>query len=69
MGISFFTDIIFVNCCQIVHWRNHLTFPEEAKLTLEAKDLICRLLCDVELRLGTGGARQIKVRFLCFPKC
>lgn len=27
----------------------------------EAKDLICRLLCDVEHRLGTGGADQIKV--------
>ena len=53
---------LFVTYCQIVHWRNHLKFPEEANLTLEAKDLICRLLCDVEHRLGTGGADQIKVR-------
>jgi hypothetical protein len=63
MGTHFFTDILFVNCFQIVHWRNHLRFPEEARLTSEAKDLICRLLCDVEHRLGTGGAHQIKVRF------
>lgn len=57
---------------QIVHWRNQLKFPEDAKLSAEAKDLICRLLCDVEHRLGTGGgANQIKVlsqslTFNCF---
>ncbi|EPS57773.1 hypothetical protein M569_17044, partial [Genlisea aurea] len=46
---------------QIVHWRHHLRFPEDAKLSLDARDLICRLLCDVENRLGTGGgANQIK---------
>ena len=32
-------------------------------MSIEAKDLICRLLCDVEHRLGTGGAYQIKVSF------
>lgn len=47
---------------QIVHWRNHLKFPEDSRLSPEAKDLIFRLLCDVEHRLGTGGANQIKVR-------
>lgn len=52
--------------CQIVHWRNQLKFPEEAKLSHEAKDLICRLLCDVEHRLGTGGSNQIKVLFKSF---
>lgn len=58
-----------------MHWRNHLKFPEEARLTPEAKDLICRLMCDVDHRLGTGGADQIKVwcgfcykcSFFCFP--
>ncbi|KAK9149111.1 hypothetical protein Scep_007868 [Stephania cephalantha] len=45
---------------EIVHWRTHLKFPEEARLTPEAKDLICRLLCDVDHRLGTAGADQIK---------
>uniref|UniRef100_A0A803N1Z6 non-specific serine/threonine protein kinase n=1 Tax=Chenopodium quinoa TaxID=63459 RepID=A0A803N1Z6_CHEQI len=44
----------------IVHWRHYLKFPEDAKLTFEAKDLICKLLCDVDHRLGTGGAEQIK---------
>lgn len=46
---------------QIVNWRNHLKFPEEVKLSAEAKDLICRLLCNVEQRIGTRGAYEIKV--------
>jgi len=46
---------------QIVNWRNYLKFPEEVKLSAEAKDLISRLLCNVEQRLGTKGADEIKV--------
>lgn len=54
---------LFAYVCQIVHWKNHLKFPEEVRLSPEAKDLISRLLCDVEHRLGTGGSDQIKVLF------
>jgi hypothetical protein len=46
---------------QIVNWRTHLKFPEEAKLSLEVKDLMSRLLCNVDQRLGTRGADEIKV--------
>ena len=46
---------------QIVNWRSHLKFPEEARLSLEAKDLISKLLCNVDQRLGTKGAHEIKV--------
>ena len=46
-----------------MHWRNHLIFPEDARLSPEAKDLICRLLCDVEHRIGSRGADQLKVIF------
>ncbi|KAJ6382653.1 hypothetical protein OIU77_031148 [Salix suchowensis] len=56
----FYSDDPITTCRKIVHWRNHLKFPEDARLSLEAKDLICRLLCDVEHRLGIGGANQIK---------
>ncbi|KAF4367049.1 hypothetical protein G4B88_016761 [Cannabis sativa] len=56
----FYSDEPIATCRKIVHWRTHLQFPEDAKLTPEAKDLICRLLCDVDHRLGTGGAHQIK---------
>ncbi|KAG8495453.1 hypothetical protein CXB51_013106 [Gossypium anomalum] len=45
---------------KIVHWKSHLRFPEDSRISHEAKDLICRLLCDVDHRLGTGGAHQIK---------
>uniref|UniRef100_A0A0D3HTG4 non-specific serine/threonine protein kinase n=1 Tax=Oryza barthii TaxID=65489 RepID=A0A0D3HTG4_9ORYZ len=44
----------------IVNWRSHLKFPEEAKLSPEAKDLISKLLCNADLRLGTKGAHEIK---------
>ena len=46
-----------------------MKFPQEAKLSAEAKDLIRKLLCNVEQRLGTKGAHQIKVRIidLFFP--
>ncbi|KAK6119579.1 hypothetical protein DH2020_046681 [Rehmannia glutinosa] len=56
----FYSDDPMTTCRKIVHWRNHLKFPEDTELSPEAKDLICRLLCDVEHRLGTGGAAQIK---------
>ncbi|KAL0447370.1 UNVERIFIED_CONTAM: Serine/threonine-protein kinase CBK1 [Sesamum latifolium] len=57
----FYSDDPMTTCRKIVHWRNHLRFPEDTKLSPEAKDLICRLLCDVEHRLGTRGAAEIKV--------
>lgn len=59
---TFFLLTLNSPCCQIVHWRNHLRFPEDPHLTLEAKDLIYRLMCDVDHRLGTQGANEIKVR-------
>ncbi|KAJ8442828.1 hypothetical protein Cgig2_016294 [Carnegiea gigantea] len=42
----FYSDDPITTCRKIVHWRHYLKFPEDAKLTPEAKDLICRLLCD-----------------------
>ncbi|XP_021738949.1 serine/threonine-protein kinase tricorner-like isoform X2 [Chenopodium quinoa] len=56
----FYSDDTMTTCRKIVRWRHYLKFPEDAKLTFEAKDLICKLLCDVDHRLGTGGAEQIK---------
>ncbi|KAK1307731.1 Serine/threonine-protein kinase AtPK1/AtPK6 [Acorus calamus] len=56
----FYSDEPMSTCRKIVNWRTHLKFPEEAKLSAEAKDLISKLLCNVEQRLGTGGADEIK---------
>ncbi|KAK9059066.1 hypothetical protein SSX86_021685 [Deinandra increscens subsp. villosa] len=56
----FYSDEPMSTCRKIVNWRTHLKFPEEAKLSPGAKDLICKLLCNVEKRLGTKGAHEIK---------
>ncbi|KAK2995603.1 hypothetical protein RJ640_020239 [Escallonia rubra] len=44
----------------IINWKTCLKFPEEPKVSDEAKDLICRLLCDVDTRLGTRGVEELK---------
>lgn len=54
----------FFCLCQITKWQKCLKFPEEPKISNEAKDLICRLLCDVDTRLGTRGVEEIKVPHL-----
>ncbi|KAG9439938.1 hypothetical protein H6P81_020103 [Aristolochia fimbriata] len=56
----FYSEEPMSTCRKIVNWRTHLKFPEEAKLSAEAKDLISRMLCNVEQRLGTKGAHEIK---------
>ncbi|KAJ4726911.1 Non-specific serine/threonine protein kinase [Melia azedarach] len=57
----FYSDDPMSTCRKIVNWRTHLKFPEEAKLSSEAKDLISKLLCNVNQRLGAKGADEIKV--------
>ncbi|PKA63648.1 Serine/threonine-protein kinase [Apostasia shenzhenica] len=56
----FYSDDPITTCRKIVRWRYHLKFPEDVRISSEAKDLICRLLCDVEHRIGSAGADQIK---------
>ncbi|KAK4418411.1 Serine/threonine-protein kinase CBK1 [Sesamum alatum] len=56
----FYSDDPMSTCRKIVNWRTHLRFPEEAKLSIEAKDLISKLLCSVNQRLGSNGADDIK---------
>lgn len=59
-------SFLYVLFKQIVNWRTHLKFPEEAKLSSEAKDLIGKLLCNVNQRLGSKGAHEIKVLYGVF---
>ncbi|XP_050267145.1 uncharacterized protein LOC126710622 [Quercus robur] len=49
-----------ITCRKIINWKTCLKFPEEPKISEEARDLICHLLCDVETRLGTQGVEEIK---------
>jgi serine/threonine kinase 38 len=37
-----------------------LTIPDEAKLSPDAHDILKKLLCDAENRLGAGGVHEIK---------
>jgi len=37
-----------------------LTIPDEAKLSNDAHDILKKLLCDAENRLGAGGVHEIK---------
>ena len=46
-----------------MNWRTHLKFPEEARISPEATDLISKLLCNVNQRLGLNGADEIKVSY------
>ncbi|CAM6009652.1 unnamed protein product [Sphagnum balticum] len=57
----FYSDEPMSMCRKVVNWRTHLKFPEEAKLTEEAKGIISGLLCDVEHHLGTRGVAEMKV--------
>ncbi|KAL3328564.1 hypothetical protein AABB24_035948 [Solanum stoloniferum] len=59
----FYSDDPMSTCRKIVNWKSHLKFPEEAKLSSEAEDLIGKLLCHVTQRLGSNGADEIKVLY------
>ena len=48
-------------CQKIVNWPRTLTFPREANLSAEARDLILRLICNAEQRLGANGTDDLKV--------
>ncbi|KAK6938678.1 Protein kinase domain [Dillenia turbinata] len=56
----FCSDDPRMTCRKIINWRSCLKFPDEPKISPEAQDLICRLLCNVEARLGTRGVEEIK---------
>lgn len=56
----FYSDDPMTTCRKIVNWKSHLKFPEEARLSPEAKDLVSKLLCHVNQRLGSNGADEIK---------
>ncbi|TYI06048.1 hypothetical protein ES332_A10G131100v1 [Gossypium tomentosum] len=56
----FYSDEPMSTCRKIVNWRTHLKFPEEAKLSPEAKDLISKLLCNVEQRLAQKAPMKLR---------
>ncbi|CAO3675815.1 unnamed protein product [Umbelopsis ramanniana] len=45
---------------KIMSWRESLIFPDDIVLGWEAEDLIRRLICSPDQRLGRNGAEEIK---------
>lgn len=56
----FFSDDPSITCQKILHWRKTLSIPPEANLSPEAADILKRLLCDSDNRLGSNGVDEIK---------
>jgi serine/threonine kinase 38 len=48
----FYAEDPMDTCRKIVNWKRTLKFPEEARLTVKARDLMERLICDSKHRLG-----------------
>lgn len=53
----FYSDDPLTTCRKIVNWRMFLKFPDEIAINPACKDLIQRLMCDVDDRLGTQGVQ------------
>jgi hypothetical protein len=56
----FYSDDPLTTCRKIVNWRAFLKFPDDAGLSPACRDLIRRLMCDVDDRLGTAGGAAVR---------
>lgn len=54
----FYADDQLHTCRRIVNWRRNLVFPPEAQLSPEAEDLIRKLICAAEDRIGFQQLKQ-----------
>lgn len=43
-----------------MHWKKTFSIPAEAKLSPNSTDILKRMICDAEVRLGRNGAEEIK---------
>lgn len=55
----FYSDDPASTCQKILHWRKTLVIPKEARLSPAASDLIRKLVCDPQDRLGRNGVQEI----------
>lgn len=56
----FYSEDPKLTCQKILNWKKTFKVPRDANLSKEATDLIYKLVCDKEDRLGTSGAEEIK---------
>ncbi|MED6291196.1 Serine/threonine-protein kinase 38, partial [Characodon lateralis] len=45
---------------KVMNWRETLTFPPEVPISEKAKDLILRICCEEEHRIGAASVEEIK---------
>ncbi len=45
---------------KILNWEDHFEIPDDANISPQAMDLICRLMNHKEERLGINGVEEIK---------
>jgi len=55
----FFSDEPSITCQKIMHWKKTFSIPAEAKLSPESTDILRRLICDADNRLGRKGPSEI----------
>jgi hypothetical protein len=56
----FFSDEPAITCQKIMHWKKTFSIPPEAKLSAASTDILKRMICDAEFRLGKNGSEEIK---------
>jgi len=56
----FYADEPRQTCQNVVAWRETLKIPDDPPSTAEARDLINKLMCDQDERLGANGVEEIK---------
>ena len=56
----FFSDEPAITCQKIMHWKKTFTIPPEAKLSAASIDILKKMICDADNRLGKNGVDEIK---------
>jgi serine/threonine protein kinase len=56
----FFSENPSETCQKIVKWKQYFSIPLDANLSLEAENLIRKLVTSPDQRLGFNGAEEIK---------
>ena len=56
----FFSDEPAITCQKIMHWKKTFSIPPEAKLSAASTDILKKLICDADNRLGKNGVEEIK---------
>ena len=56
----FYADEPKVTCNKIMNWKKTFRVPKDANLSPAAVDLIYKLVCDKDARLGSNGSEEIK---------